>query len=85
MRRAAAAMALAAALCGCGYHVAGRGELMPKTVRTIAVPAFGNVTPRYKLAERLPADIGREFISRTRYHVVADPQRGRRRADAAPW
>ena len=46
---------------------------MPKTVRTIAVPAFGNVTPRYKLAERLPADIGREFISRTRYHVVADP------------
>jgi hypothetical protein len=73
MRRAAAAMALAAALCGCGYHVAGRGDLMPKTVRTIAVPAFGNVTPRYKLAEQLPADIGREFISRTRYRVVADP------------
>ena len=57
----------------CGYHVAGKADLMPKTIHTIAVPAFGNATIRYKLAERLPADITREFISRTRYKIVGDP------------
>lgn len=59
---------------GCGYHVAGKADLMPPTIHTIAVPAFANRTTRYKLAERLPADITREFISRTRYKIVADPQ-----------
>ncbi len=28
---------------------------------------------RYKLSERLPAAIGREFLTRTRYRVVYDP------------
>jgi hypothetical protein len=61
------------ALTGCGYHVSGHGDLMPKTIKTIAVPAFGNLTSRYKLARLLPTDIGRELLSRTRYMVVADP------------
>lgn len=65
--------AIAAVLSGCGYHVAGRGDLMPRTIKTIAVPAFNNVTTRYKLTDRLPADIAREFIARTRYNIVADP------------
>lgn len=73
MKAAVALIAAAAGLTGCGYHVAGKGDLMPKNIKTIAVPAFGNVTTRYKLAERLPADITREFIARTRYKVVADP------------
>ncbi len=33
-----------AALTGCGYHVSGHGDLMPKTIKTIAIPAFGNTT-----------------------------------------
>jgi hypothetical protein len=57
----------------CGYHVAGRADLLPKRINTIAVPAFANVTTRYRLADRLSADITREFISRTRYNIVADP------------
>src|SRR5262245_17877615 len=65
-------------LAGCGYHVGGRADLLPKNIKTIAIPAFGNVSARYKLAERLPADMTREFISRTRYRIVADP----READA---
>jgi hypothetical protein len=60
-------------LAGCGYHVTGRGDLLPKTMKTIAVPAFGNVTPRQTLARLLAADVSREFISRTRYRIVADP------------
>ena len=60
-------------LAGCGYHLAGRGELIPGNIKTIAIPAFVNGTPRYQLARTLPADITREFISRTRYKVVDDP------------
>jgi hypothetical protein len=70
--------AVAALLSGCGYHVGGRGDLLPKNIKTIAIPAFGNATTNYKLAQRLPADIARELITRTRYRVVADP----READA---
>jgi hypothetical protein len=65
---------LALALAGCGYHVSGHADLLPKNIKTIAVPAFGNVTIRYKLADRIPAAITREFIERTRYTVVADPK-----------
>ena len=58
---------------GCGYHVSGHGDMMPKTIKTIAIPAFSNRTSRYKLARTLPTDIGRELLSRTSYKVVADP------------
>ena len=74
MRWLIAAAALALTTHGCGYRVAGRGDLVPSNVRTIAIPAFANNTTRYPLTENLPAAIGREFISRTRYRVVAKPE-----------
>jgi len=57
----------------CGYHTAGHADLVPKTVHTIAIPAFTNQTTRYKLTDQLPEAIAREFIARTRYRVVSDP------------
>ena len=60
------------ALTGCGYHVAGKADLLPKTLHTIAIPAFGNVSTRYKLNDLMPAAITREFISRTKYQIVTD-------------
>lgn len=63
----------ASCAAGCGYRVAGRADLLPKQIKTIAVPAFGNVTTRYKLADQLAAAVTRELITRTRYQVVADP------------
>lgn len=63
----------AVVLSGCGYRVGGQADLLPEHVRTIAIPAFGNVTTRYKLTERLPGALTREFITRTRYRIVADP------------
>lgn len=74
----AAAALLAAVLGGCGYRVSGHSDLLPAKIKTIAIPSFGNVTTRYRLTDRLPASIAREFISRTRYRIVADP----READA---
>jgi hypothetical protein len=61
------------ALAGCGYHVGGHTNLLPKTIKTIAVPAFGNVTPNYRLPVLLTADLTRELISRTKYNIIADP------------
>lgn len=66
------------ALNGCGYHVSGHADLLPKTLKTVAVPAFGDNSTRYRLADRLAQAVTREFLSRTRYQVLADP----READA---
>jgi Lipopolysaccharide-assembly len=75
MRRTAVTI-LAAAACGagCGYHVAGKSDIMPQTIHTIAITAFTNKTVQYRLAQRLPADITREFIERTHYKIVTDPR-----------
>lgn len=55
----------------CGYHVSGKADLLPSTLKTIAVPAFNNLTNRYKLTDFVPQAISTEFITRTRYRVVA--------------
>jgi RNase P/RNase MRP subunit p29 len=47
---------------------------MPATIHTIAVTPFVNRTIQYRLAQRLPADITREFIERTHYKIVTDPK-----------
>lgn len=72
---AIAATALALSATGCGYHVAGKGDLLPANLHTIAIPSFTNVTVRYRLTDRLPEAIAREFIARTRYQIVPDPGR----------
>ncbi|WP_031496562.1 LPS assembly lipoprotein LptE [Bryobacter aggregatus] len=65
---------LAGALSGisCGYKVAGKADLVPKDVVTIGIPPFRNVSTRYRLTERLPIAITREFISRTKYQILPD-------------
>jgi hypothetical protein len=71
--RAALAAAFAVSAGGCGYHVGGKADMMPKTVHTVAVPAWGNATTRYRLTDKLPTEITKEFVARTRYQVVNDP------------
>jgi len=71
--RSAAFCALIA-LSSCGYHVAGKADLVPQNVHTIAIPAFANITTRYKLTDHLPEAISHEFIARkSRFQVVNDP------------
>ena len=59
-------------LTACGYHIAGKAGLIPKSVHTIYIEPFHNNTQRADLARLVPADIGREFISRTHYRPVTD-------------
>ena len=71
--KAAVLGALCLLIASCGYHVAGRADLVPKSVHTVAIPAFANGTVRYRLSDRLPQALSREFIARTRYQVINDP------------
>ena len=68
------ALLLTVAMGGCGYHVAGTMNSLPKSITTIAVPAFGNVTTQYKLSDFLASAVTRELITRTKYRITADPQ-----------
>ncbi len=65
-------LVLAVLLAACGYHVAGQGDLLPKDLHTIAITPFFNVTSRYKIEQYLTRSVSHEFLSRTRYKVVAD-------------
>ena len=65
-----AAFASLTLLTGCGYHVAGHSDLLPKTITTIGVPAFTNPSTRYKLTDWLPGAIAKEFVAKSRYRVV---------------
>ncbi len=67
-------MAAYAALAGCGYHVGGQADLIPKSVKTICIPPFKNRTKHYRLIDTLPNAIGREFKARTKFVIVNDPQ-----------
>jgi hypothetical protein len=62
------------ATAGCGYHVAGHGpDALPKSIHTIAVPAIENDTRTFKIEQRLTAATIHEFLAKTRYKVVSDP------------
>jgi outer membrane lipopolysaccharide assembly protein LptE/RlpB len=59
-------------LVSCGYHTAGHSVSIPENVKTIAIPAFVNQTPTYKIEQRLTAAVVSEMITRTHYHVLND-------------
>lgn len=57
-------------LAGCGYHTAGKANLLPENVRTIAVPGFVNQTQTYKIEQILTAAVVQEFVTRTHYRIA---------------
>ncbi len=61
---------------GCGYHVAGHGAALPKTIHVIAVPALENKTTSYRLEQKLTAATVHEFLAKTQYRVVSNPEDG---------
>jgi hypothetical protein len=64
----------AGVICGgCGYHVAGRAAKLPEGWTAIAVPAFKNDTTQYRIEQRLTEAVIREFITRTKYKIMQDP------------
>jgi len=60
-------------ISGCGYHVAGHDSSLPSGWHEIAIPAFKNDTPQYRVEQMFTEAVIREFISRTKYRVTQDP------------
>ncbi len=72
-----AATSLSTVLSGCGYHVAGRNtSTLPKSIHVIAVPTLENKTTTYRVEQKLTAATIHEFLAKTSYRVVSDPQGG---------
>ncbi len=72
----AAIGAVALTLSGCGYHVAGHGNSLPKSIHVIAVPAIENKTSSYRIEQKLTAATIHEFLTKTTYHVVSEAGAG---------
>lgn len=64
--------ALALAVPGCGYALAGRGSFLPGYIRTVGIPQLENRTTYFQLEQVLTAKIRTEFIGRGKYAVVPD-------------
>lgn len=69
-RRTALAVAAAPLLGACGYRIAGQADTLPDTIQTIAIPPVRSATTEFKIEQMLTSALTREFITRTRYHVV---------------
>ena len=65
-------LSAALVLFGCGYHVAGTSDHLPSGWNSIAVPIFVNDTTNYRIEQKFTQAVIREFISRSKYHVVQD-------------
>jgi outer membrane lipopolysaccharide assembly protein LptE/RlpB len=77
MRLAVAVLAASSIfMSACGYHTAGHAARIPTEIKTIAIPAFTNKTQTYKVEQLITAQVVREMITRTKYHVVYDTTSG---------
>jgi outer membrane lipopolysaccharide assembly protein LptE/RlpB len=71
-----ASMLAALLTTGCGYHVAGRSDSLPQSVHVIAVPALENKTTNYRIEQKLTSATVHEFLAKTTYKVVSNPDSG---------
>jgi outer membrane lipopolysaccharide assembly protein LptE/RlpB len=55
---------------GCGYHTAGHVVTLPENTRTLAIPAFINLSQTYRIEQTLTSAVVREFTTRTRYQIL---------------
>jgi outer membrane lipopolysaccharide assembly protein LptE/RlpB len=57
----------------CGYHVAGTASRIPPDVKTIAVPAFKNMSSTFRIEQQLTSAVTREFLERTHFRILPNP------------
>jgi Lipopolysaccharide-assembly len=62
---------LALLSASCGYRTAGKANLLPSDLHTLAVPAFVNQTQTYKIEQMLTAAVVQEFSTRTNYRITS--------------
>lgn len=55
----------------CGYKLAGRNQVLPETVKVIAIPPFENHTRRPEIEQRITEAVTATFIRRGGYRTTA--------------
>src|ERR1700726_1772070 len=66
-------LAAASLSFGCGYHVAGRSDTLPKNIHVIAVPALENATTSYRIEQKLTLATVHEFLAATPSKTISEP------------
>ena len=63
-------VALATALPGCGYALAGRGSFLPADIRVVGIPLLENRTNVPRLDQIISDKVRTEFIDRARKYKI---------------
>ncbi len=53
----------------CGYKVRGAVKPMPQGIQSLGIPTFRNMTPEYRIEQRMTTALLQEFSTRTRIPV----------------
>jgi hypothetical protein len=56
-------------MLGCGYHVRSSVRSLPGGIESLGIPTFRNLTPEYKLEQRISSALIKEFSTRTRIPI----------------
>jgi hypothetical protein len=68
------AVALALIVGVCGYKTAGKGQGLPASIKTVAVPVFKNSSQTYRVEQRFTNAVMEEITKRARaLHVTTNP------------
>jgi len=57
----------------CGYHMAGTASRIPPNVKTIAVPAFKNMSSTFRIEQMVTTAVTHEFLERTHFRILPNP------------
>ena len=57
---------------GCGYALAGRGNALPATIKSIGVPLFSNRSTTPEIDHALTQAVIKEFQSRGKYQIQSE-------------
>ena len=72
--RGAIALAVVMAAAGCGYALAGRGNALPASIRSIGIPDFQNQSSLPDLDRALTDAVREEFVAKGRYTILPQSQ-----------
>ncbi len=53
--------------------MAGTASRIPPNVKTIAVPAFKNLSSTFRIEQQLTSAVSRELLERTHYRILPNP------------
>jgi outer membrane lipopolysaccharide assembly protein LptE/RlpB len=60
-------------LGGCGYHLAGRGEVLPPDVHTLYIQMFGNRTYKAFLEDEVTNTVTEQFVQGKHLRLAENP------------